>query len=199
MSKKQLRSYETRTRLLKAAEEIFAQHGYDASGVSKICHSAGVSKGAFYHHFSSKQEIFLELLKRWLANLDAEISRLREKTASFPDELLSMAGVVRDVLLAAKNRLPIYLEFWIQAMRDPEIMQALIEPFHRYRTLFSEMVKEGISEGTLRDVSPEAAARMIITVALGLLIQGLLDPIEVNWKQMTEESIEILLEGMIKR
>ncbi|HEY44491.1 MAG TPA: TetR/AcrR family transcriptional regulator [Anaerolineae bacterium] len=199
MNKQQQRSEETRTRLLKAAETSFAQHGFDATGVAKICQVAGVTKGAFYHHFSSKQEIFLELFRRWLEGLESQMTNLREETVSVPEELLSMSGLIQEVLQAAEDQLPIYLEFWTRAMRDPTVMQALIDPFHRYRDLFSEMISEGISEGTLKKVHPETTAKLILALALGLLIQGLIDPRGDDWQRVTQESLQILLTGLRER
>ena len=54
----QNRSQQTRLRILNAALVIFARDGYDASSVNEICVEAGVSKGAFFHHFPSKEAIF---------------------------------------------------------------------------------------------------------------------------------------------
>ena len=60
----QQRSEETRARILAAALDRFARYGYDATGVAEICRAAGVSKGAFYHHFPSKQAAFLESVEK---------------------------------------------------------------------------------------------------------------------------------------
>lgn len=199
MSKQQKRSEETRTRLLNAAEKFFAQDGYDAAGVAKICQYAGVSKGAFYHHFSSKQMIFMALFKQWLEGLDLQLTKLRDDMVNIPDGLISMAAVVQDVLPTAENQLPIYLEFLNRATRDPNILQAMTEPFHRYHAFFAEMIEAGISQGTLRQIDPSVAARMIISMGVGLLIQGLLDPTGSDWEWATEESIRIILGGMVKR
>lgn len=199
MSKQQKRSEETRTRLLNAAEKFFAQDGYDAAGVAKICQYAGVSKGAFYHHFSSKQMIFMALFKQWLEGLDLQLTKLRDDMVDIPDGLISMAAVVQDVLPTAEKQLPIYLEFLNRATRDPNILQAMIEPFHRYHAFFAEMIEAGISQGTLRQIDPSVAARMIISMGVGLLIQGLLDPAGSDWEWATEESIRIILGGMVKR
>ena len=57
--KQEERSQETRSRILAAAEQSFAEHGYDVTSVDSICHAAGVSKGAFYHHFPSKGSVFV--------------------------------------------------------------------------------------------------------------------------------------------
>ncbi|MCJ7737907.1 MAG: TetR/AcrR family transcriptional regulator [Anaerolineae bacterium] len=51
----QQRSQATQTSILDAAAAAFAEQGYDATGVAEICKRAGVSKGAFYYHFESKQ------------------------------------------------------------------------------------------------------------------------------------------------
>jgi AcrR family transcriptional regulator len=199
MNKQQQRSEETRDRLLEAAETSFAQHGFDATAVAKICQVAGVTKGAFYHHFSSKQEVFFELLRRWLEGLDVQMASLRDAKVSVPEQFLSMSSLIQEVLQAAEDQLPIYLEFWTRAMRDPTVMQELITPFHRYRALFSEMISKGISDDTLRQVHPEIAARLILAIALGLLIQGMIDPSGDDWGWVTQECIKILLTGMVER
>jgi len=196
MNRHQKRSEETRARLLEAAERSFAQQGFDATGVATICQVAGVTKGAFYHHFSSKQDVFMELLRRWLEGLDLQMTRLREDTASIPEELLSMTSLIQEVLQTTEDHFPIYLEFWTRAMRDPTIRQELINPFYQYKDLFSEMVSNGISEGTLKDVPPEITARLILAVALGLLIQALIDQHRDDWGQVTQECLQILLKGI---
>src|SRR5262245_18053742 len=47
----------TRTLLIGAASQLFGTSGYDRTSVDQIIKQAGVSKGAFYHHFASKEEI----------------------------------------------------------------------------------------------------------------------------------------------
>jgi AcrR family transcriptional regulator len=73
MMKQQDRATQTKESILKAAEHLFAVQGYEATSVSMICDAAGVSKGAFYHHFETKQSIFLELMQRWLKGLDEQL------------------------------------------------------------------------------------------------------------------------------
>lgn len=196
MNKQRQRSEETRARLLEAAERSFAQKGFDATGVATICQVAGVTKGAFYHHFSSKQDVFMELLRRWLDRLDIQMAKLREDTASVPEELFSMTSLIQEILQATEDQFPIYLEFWTRALRDPTIRQELINPFYRYKDLFSKMVSNGITEGTLKDVSPETAARLILALALGLLIQALIDQHGDDWGRVTQECLQILLMGI---
>ncbi|MGE5603191.1 MAG: TetR/AcrR family transcriptional regulator, partial [Nitrososphaerales archaeon] len=67
----QQRADQTREHLLTAASHLFTRYGYDATGVAEICDDAGVSTGAFYHHFPSKQALFLALLQQWVGGPDA--------------------------------------------------------------------------------------------------------------------------------
>jgi AcrR family transcriptional regulator len=63
-----------RERVLDAAVELFAQHGYDGTSVSQVITRAGVAKGGFYHHFASKEallfEVYGDLIARQLAGMD---------------------------------------------------------------------------------------------------------------------------------
>lgn len=199
MIPKQQRSEETHNRILAAAETCFAENGYDATGVAEICQSAGVSKGAFYHHFSSKQEVFLELLNRWLENTDQQLAMFKETDSNVPNTISSMAVIPQYILGAADQHLPIYLEFLTQAVREPQIWQAAVEPYHRYSEFFAQVIQSGIEEGSLRPMDVQIGARVLISFAVGVLLQGLFDPDGADWDEVTREGIRVLLNSWITR
>jgi AcrR family transcriptional regulator len=180
---------------MKAAVDCFAEQGYTTTSVDEICRRAGVSKGAFYHHFTSKQEFFQELQNSWLAELDTQMDAIRWGAATVPEGLLNMAEMLRVVFQVADGQLPLFLEFWNQARQDPNIWQATLEPFGRYRTFFSRIIQDGIAEGTLRPVDPDTAAQALVSLAVGLLLQRLLDPEGADWGQVAQDSIQIVLDG----
>ena len=197
--RQQQRSEETRARILQAAEEGIAEHGYEATGVAEICQRAGLSKGAFYHHFPSKQAVFLRLFNRWLAALDADLVRACAGAATIPQGLLRMAAVAPQVFEAGRGRLPVFLEFWTQAAHDPAIWQATIDPYRRYQAFFASLVRAGVAEGSLRPVDPELAARVVLSLAIGLVLQGLLDSDGADWGQVAQEGVRLLIEGLGRR
>ncbi len=199
VNRQQQRSDETRAALLSAGEACFARSGYDLASVDDICRAAGVSKGAFYHHFASKQQLFLELLNRWLEGTDRQLAALRDEATSVPEALTTMIAVLRGVFAEAGDRLPIYLEFWTRAARDKEVWQGTIEPYRRYRDFFAAMVAAGVEQGSLQPVDPQNAARVIVAMGVGLLVQSLLSPDETDWEKVSQEAIRLLLEGLQQR
>src|SRR5579885_2563889 len=68
-----------RQRVLDAAVELFATQGYSATSVSQVIERAGLTKGGFYHHFASKDELLYEiygdLITRQLASMDEILGR----------------------------------------------------------------------------------------------------------------------------
>jgi len=195
----QQRGEETRSNILGAALECFGQRGYEATGVAEICKRAGVTKGAFYYHFPSKQAVFLELFNRWLEGIGKQLAEARSEAASVPEGLLRMATKAQSVFDAAGGQLPLFLEFWTEAGHDSAIRQVIISPYRRYRDYFSDIIRAGIEEQTLKPVDPDVAAQVIVSLAVGLVVQGVLDPKGADWGKTTRNAIQILLEGLQKK
>ncbi len=193
----QQRSEETRANLLDAAVRRFSLDGYHAASVDGICAEAGVSKGAFYHHFPSKQALFIALLEGWLKTVDAGLESIRQPTV--PETFVHMTHLLPAIFAAADDRLPMYLEFWTQASRDETIWAATIAPYRHYSEYFTELIRQGVAEGSLKaDVDAPAAARVVLSLAVGLFLQGVLDPQGADWQKVAEESMQVLMNGLVQ-
>jgi AcrR family transcriptional regulator len=189
----QKRSEATRNNILQAAMQLFASRGYDATSVAQICQAAGVSKGAFYHHFPSKQAVFVALLDNWLNVLDEQIAALVSQAGSIPEGLVQMASVSEDVFKSARGQLPMFLEFWRESSHDPLVWNATIEPYRHYTNLFSGLIERGIQEGSLEPVDPQTTARVLLALVLGVILQGVMDPEGAAWNDVLREGIQLIM------
>ncbi len=192
----QKRSEQTRAKRLDAALRQFAIHGYEATSVDDICAAAQVSKGAFYHHFESKHALFLCLLDAWIQAIRANMAELQRPTV--PETMLTITEVIPGILASARDQLPMFLEFWLQANRDEKVWQATIEPYQQFRAYFAALVAQGIREGSLRNVDPHMTGEIILSMAVGLLLQALLEPEGADWEQTAAQGMEILMKGLAR-
>jgi AcrR family transcriptional regulator len=195
----QQRSEETRNHILQASQRLFSTYGYDATGVAEICQAAGVSKGAFYHHFPSKQAVFLKLLENWLEILDGGLRAISQGAQDVPHILLQMSDILTDVFQTADGQLPLFLEYWLQASRDEAILKATIAPYRYYQEFFTALVQRGMDEGSFRVVDARIAAQTLVALAVGLLLQGLLNPRGADWSQMPRQCMQLFLDSLIPK
>ncbi|NWG07771.1 MAG: TetR/AcrR family transcriptional regulator [Chloroflexi bacterium] len=193
----QQRSEETRTKIMESAVKLFSTQGYNKASVDDICAEAGISKGAFYHHFKSKQGLFLALLDGWLQTIDHAIEASIDKSA--PETFQQMTEAFPYIFETAGDGLPMFLEFWLQASRDKKIWNASIAPYRRYHKYFTSLIKKGVDEGSFVEVDPALASRMIVSTAMGLLLQSLLDPKGADWEKVARESTNLLVNSLMKK
>jgi AcrR family transcriptional regulator len=194
---KNARGLESRTTMLNTALRLFSENGYDATSVAEICRHAGVSKGAFYHHFPSKQDLFLALMTTWLDGVDGRLQEAGEAAAGVQGALENMAVMSGGIFDDLEGGFPILLEFWRQASRKPAIWSRAVAPYRRYLEFFAGMIQSGIADGDFKDtLDPEQTARILMAMAMGLLLQASFDPEGVNWQETTRSGITIILRGL---
>jgi AcrR family transcriptional regulator len=162
----------TRERLLRSAQELIEEGGYGAASVAAIAERAGFAAGTLYRHFSSKEELFVELFR---SVCDREVRAMRaaaEGTSSSVERL--------EVVMAT---------FAERALRRPRLAWALLaEPVdplvdaerlayrERYGALCAEALRAGIVAGELPDQNVELVAAALVG-GCGEALVGPLSPL----------------------
>lgn len=93
---------ETRARLLDAAERLFLERGYGGTSLEAVVEAADLTKGAFFHHFDTKQALAVALIERYSATEQrtmAELVARAERLSRDPvQQVLLLVGLVEEVL-----------------------------------------------------------------------------------------------------
>lgn len=152
----------TRAKLIDAALQLFSTSGYEHATVDDISQAAGYSKGAYYFHFSTKDDILLELLRMWTEDrtraLDASADDLRAAFTAF-------------LSYEQEPRWPaVLLEFWAQATRNPEVSKRLSQAYATWRRELAERVERAAAEG-LRVESADDVAALVLAAHDGHAVQ----------------------------
>jgi TetR/AcrR family transcriptional repressor of nem operon len=105
----QKRAANTRDTLIRTGIELFRRHGFAATSVDDICKEASVTKGAFFHHFESKEALAEECLRQWDQMADAKDAAAPFQTISDPLEKL-LAG----------------MDYYIEVLGDPQMLKSCL-------------------------------------------------------------------------
>jgi AcrR family transcriptional regulator len=194
---------ETRRALLDGAAVVVRERGLGASSVEAITAAAGYTRGAFYSNFSSKEELFLELLQdRVYRAYTAMIERQSEgKEWDSVSERLDWGA--RQLAAAQEDPRSRWLfELWLEllahASRHPEFAKLAAGLWSGNRERLARMAQADYAEmGRALPVAPELLATGQIALDIGLAVQHLVDPAAVNadaWPQLYELLFTRLLE-----
>lgn len=87
LSKQQLKSRETKTRIFNAAKRILQKQGYEGLSIKNICEEAGVSNGSFYHHFKTKDDLLSYYIEEQ-PSIDPDLLDLPSSKAEAKDAII---------------------------------------------------------------------------------------------------------------
>ncbi len=154
----------TRSRILQAAQEMFIDDGYRAS-VDGIAARAGVAKQTLYNHFSSKEVLFIEVIKQGSATV---LIGLDEAQGDLRSTLLEFARTFRQRVLE-KDSLAIMRILTAEINRLPELTQQFFAkgPGQTLNRL-AELFAAAMQRGELRQDDPHFAAEMLMGMLLNL-------------------------------
>jgi AcrR family transcriptional regulator len=176
----------TRARLLAAAGRVFAERGYHAATLDEIAETAGLSKGAVYYNFESKERLFLALLEERLTERLAGAGGRTAAGASEPEtgagegagsEAGKEAGkAARDFLEGVERDPrwpPLFFEFVAHCARDPKLRADFGSTFFETgRELLADMIRQRAGDSAAGfPVSPEELAVAISALVNGMAIE----------------------------
>jgi TetR/AcrR family transcriptional regulator, transcriptional repressor of aconitase len=183
---------ETKGKLLRSAEFLFNQGGYEKASVDLIAENAGFSKGAFYSNFESKEAIFLELLESGKRRkIDALESLVAQEMSA--EELLAavrnyQAGRDSDFDFAQ-----LAVEFQLQASRDATFAKAYAKLNRNYRdSLIGVLEKLYAKLGRVPPAPVKDLADILMATISGLLLQAAEAPANVRKRLISEATLLIL-------
>lgn len=166
----------TRAALLRASGRVFAERGFHRATLEAVAAEAGVSKGALYHYFTSKEQLFLALLEERLGAGLSDIEAVIAERGAGGEEL----GAAMETFLRRINRdprwLPLLLEFLAYGSRDPAAKAGIIEHFLRpAREAPARTARSlGIPESEL--LSHDELGLTLAALTNGLAIERAFDP-----------------------
>jgi AcrR family transcriptional regulator len=143
-------------RLLAAASRLFAERGFALTSVQEIVERAGVTKGAMYHYYSSKDDLLQQIYTRLLAVQFARLDAIADSPLPVRDRICRAAS---DVVVSTLEHLDDATVSWRSMHMLPPVRLAEVRSERRrYHKRFRALIEEGQAQGVVRaDVSADLA------------------------------------------
>jgi AcrR family transcriptional regulator len=156
-----------RRQILDAARACFTRNGFHATSMQDVIAEAGLSVGAVYRYFRSKNDIVKAIAEETVGAADQALAEIAEHDPPLP---LAMAveravGIIH-AQTGPEGLIRVALPVWAEALRDPVLGEFVAQTYQRLRDTFERVARAAQKSGEL---SPDADPKAVASVLFGLM------------------------------
>lgn len=156
---------ETLKQILSVSLNLFLTKGYEHTSLQDIIRGlGGLSKGAIYHHFKSKEDIMIAVLKQLYQDVEDTLAAVRD------DKQLTGLEKLRQIISVSLNHDPAQLEMMSTApnlLKNPKILAAQLQSIieDAVPVYIQPIVEQGILDGTIKTEYPKELSEMVMLLS----------------------------------
>jgi AcrR family transcriptional regulator len=184
--------------ILEAALKIFIKKGYAKTTMDDIVGLSGLSKGALYHYYKSKKDLFLDLIDHWEVYT---FKNFYQKSSKYNSASNTIRLFGQNVLKTLKNKKIAYLaevEFLSLSNHDLDIKHRSQLLYDKLLNLFEKVVAKGIKQGEFKELDIRTTAMFIIAVFQGINWFAIFEENSVSAESYIENSIDLIINSISK-
>ncbi len=191
---------ETQTRILKAAQKLFANRGYAGTTTRDLAHASGIAEGTLFRHFENKKSILVEVVTQgWVELLTDLLTELSEMGS-----YKAIAQVMRKRMLSFHSNSDMLRVCFMEAQFHPELRDRIQEEIvEKMMGVAEAFFQTAMDRGIYRPMNPRTVAKVFLGMFMvsgftqGTLMPGEASPGEI--KEMAEEIADIFLNGVLAK
>jgi AcrR family transcriptional regulator len=178
---------ERRSQILEATREVALERGLAHLRVADVATHLGISSGLVHYHFSSKDELLVEMLRTMAAS---DVARLRETVDMEADPVDRLDGVLREYLPAARRdeSWALWIDWWDEALRSEPLATISSEFDTAWVAILEELIVAGVEQGVFDCKDPNGASWRLSALLDGLAIQVVLPRRTLSRRQMLDHA-----------
>ncbi|GAB3969170.1 TetR/AcrR family transcriptional regulator [Plantactinospora veratri] len=165
-----------RQQILDAARRCFLRNGFHATSMQDVISEAGLSVGAVYRYFGSKQELVTAIAESVLDGADQLFEKLASAEPPLPlIEALDRALAFVESQTGPDGVFPLAIQVWAESLRDPALAEFVARLYGRFRSRYVELARRAQQAGELpADADVEAVGAALFGLIPGFALQRIL-------------------------
>lgn len=177
MTKQEQKSKVSREKFINVAFQLLCDQGYAGTSLDDIIQKSNLSKGAFYHHFESKEDLFRQLFDGMIQLVEKSAEQMKfglREGLSFRDAMLSCFDV-KEAHLKSTLFMRSIVELYFVGMRDPWVKKLLQRLQRVIVDMLTEALSLAMSQGKIRKLkNPKEIAEIIHHGSRGVLFMEII-------------------------
>jgi AcrR family transcriptional regulator len=187
---------QTRARLLQAASEVFAKDGYDRASLDDVAAAAGLTTGAVYSSFASKDELFYALMRERIDERLALVAAAVDRQTTLQDTTRDAGAGLVELIFSQADWHLLFIEFWARAVRDPSLRKEFARQRRAARELIARFLEQQAAQLGIELPAPaDQLAVAVLALSNGIAIEQLADPDTVD-PSVFGTTLGLLLDGL---
>jgi AcrR family transcriptional regulator len=169
-----------RGQMLQAALEVISERGFADTRIADVAERIGISPALVIYYFKTKEKLLTEAIRHYEDSWYADGKRRMDKLATAAERLEEFVAMnlLPDQEPEPESTWRLWLDFWAQAARNPEVANVRQEFDLRWRELVISVVVAGQEAGEFADIDPHPFSIFVNALVDGLAIQiALEDPV----------------------
>lgn len=190
---------DTKTALLEAGKALMQERGYTATGVQDVLSQLGMPKGSFYHHFESKENFAVEIIRYFDQEYSALLSGTLGNTQFTPlQRLHAYCDTIKQMLSANDCRKGCLIGNLSAEMSDQSevLRNELCTVVRKWREMFAQCISEGQQSGEIKNERrPEDLAEAFLGGWSGAIMRAK----TIKNTEPLDTFMEVMFEDVLKR
>ena len=189
----------SKDQILEAAMKVFVKNGFSETRMDDIAENSGLSKGAIYHHYKSKKDLFLALIDFWEEYFFFNIFFNKDVESKNSADLLR--DMAKDMIETFKNRKYILLaelEFWSLANHDEDVRAKTEALYIKLMKLIRTIISKGVDSNEFKKLDVDVAALSVMTSLQGVIWFSIFQDKNISAEQYLNNVIEFIIFGFQK-
>jgi AcrR family transcriptional regulator len=181
--------------ILDQAQQLFFVHGYHGVSIRDIVQACGLSNAALYYHFGSKQNLYAEVIRGFVASVVQPVQEAEAGNGSSRERLTRMVLAFAQFSFESQSELHVLLRDLTECEGE-EIEQLIPELIGQVLAPFTAVLEDGIAAGEIRSVDVHRISLLLLGMLNSLAARRMRGPVPETLAEDVDLAIGTLYEGI---
>lgn len=185
-----------RQQIIEAAMKVFSEKGFEKARVDDIVAESGLSKGAVYWYFDSKDAIFQAAFDQFLDLDQQALKMLIQQPGTVRQRMLDYLLMMVDTVAQNQSLLPLGYQFYAAAIRQRRLQDYFQRYYQIYSDLISQLLREGIERGELKVIDEQVVAIQLVAMVEGMFLLWFLYSQDFEPERFVRSLVDTVFDGL---